>query len=1134
MIYTFAKSIFCRCKMTDLVNNVVALRINSRDRVNINDSTTDFTVALRKSLRNIAGINIAGVVIPRNDTLIGPNNDTLSGEIRIDNIINPFEVMITRSNYNASTLATELQTQINANTDMLSYGITFAISFVPLTNRMDIVATYPLGATKTWSLVIDFTSLRDVIGIGIAGTTPQTFAATAGSTTVNITSTRAPNLARALTYNITSSALTNSINTSYISSLGKFFQITSANNTLGIDSRLTSSYAIDLTIIITPGITPELFSQMMIGSTVDINNTGTMMVVGSRRYGVYIFTRATTTSEWLLMGNAPVRRESTLYYDTGYSVAVSGDGSTIAYSSSFQGGTIFERSGSKWVLTCITGGVGGTAWWLSFNIDGSTFAIGHNSGSGNLRVFKKTNGSWNQQISIPLPGGSVSFGSGVDLSNTGDNLITCDSGYGSVVAYTYLRTGNIWALQQTLVPGTAVGGFIDGVTMSGNGLYLAISSSTDNAGVGATWIYNWTGATWNEQQKISVASTSIALNIVGDTIVIGASSGAGNVSVYKRTGVLWSAELTGYVGTSGNPASNQGMSVAITGAGDDIIWSGPNDPGFYGNNQGAVWSGHRITATWSQTLGKITSTIGVMQPLFGKVLAMSDDGTTLAAGFPDVDTQSGIAYIYTATGITWALQETFNPRPGAGARIGGNVALSTDGNTFAVSGHSDVPNGGVWIYVRANGIWSLQAQIVSSTSPIMSQGRRIALNGPGNTLVISGDQDGLLILDRVNSSWVERETNFGAGVFGNNPISRLDISNDETTIVASSASFGAVVYKLINSTWTQVGANFLSFYAPGTANVNFGKYCCISADGNTIAISDPNDNTNDGVTFIFKYVSNVWTQNATLPGPIGSSANQGFALALLNNGNRCVTTSPTFGSNSGTFWMYEYNGASWSQIYNPGTTFHEFGYSVSGQRTSTTFAVGTPCITNPGGLQLGFVNVYSYPGTIYTLSNQVVIPEGEYTIFDLVNKLKSLLIDVIPTGNPATFSGYTVAFDGISCLTLTPILGYPITGVTFRVATSSTFNVARWSNQEYKTSQVSNPISFSINSNVIKSITTHSDNSDNVLVDNTPDTPYRKYPAGYTIDAGTPIDIQLRNDRDQIIDLNGSDWVMTVYATVRS
>ncbi len=103
---------FCFPDMADLINNVVALPINSRDRVNIDDSTTDFTIALKKSLRNIASLSIAGVVIPRNDTLIGPNNDTLTGAIIVDDSINLFSVSITRTNYTAATLATELQTKL--------------------------------------------------------------------------------------------------------------------------------------------------------------------------------------------------------------------------------------------------------------------------------------------------------------------------------------------------------------------------------------------------------------------------------------------------------------------------------------------------------------------------------------------------------------------------------------------------------------------------------------------------------------------------------------------------------------------------------------------------------------------------------------------------------------------------------------------------------------------------------------------------------------------------------------------------------------------------------------------------------------------------------------------------------------
>lgn len=68
--------------MTTIIkNNVVPLYINSIDRINISDPTTNFTIALRKSLRNIEALNVGDVVIPRTDTNISINNDTLSGVI---------------------------------------------------------------------------------------------------------------------------------------------------------------------------------------------------------------------------------------------------------------------------------------------------------------------------------------------------------------------------------------------------------------------------------------------------------------------------------------------------------------------------------------------------------------------------------------------------------------------------------------------------------------------------------------------------------------------------------------------------------------------------------------------------------------------------------------------------------------------------------------------------------------------------------------------------------------------------------------------------------------------------------------------------------------------------------------------
>lgn len=1108
--------------MTDLINNVIALPISSRDRVNIGDSTTDFTIALKKSLRNIASLSVAGVVIPRNDTLIGPNNDTITGAVIVDDSINLFSVSITRTNYTETALAAELQTVLNTNTDMLSFGITFAVSYSSITNRMTITATYPFGATHTWSIQIDFTSLRDVIGIGSSGTTSQTFTAATGSTSLNISCLRTPSLVRALSYNITSSALTNSVNTSYITSLGKLFNVNSSNNMLTIESQLiTNAHTTTLT---QPFQEANEFTDMSIGSSVSLSTTGNIMAVGSQRFGVFIFTRPTTFDPWTLFGDGPIRDESNVYGKQGYYVALSGDGTTLVFSA-LNRAYVYIKSSDAWIqqkMFSFASTV--TRVFVSLSIDGSTLAIAADNTSTSVLVsiYLRMGGTWTLQTTLTPPVGTVWFGSGgISLSNTGNNLVVGDAGYATTVAFVYLRTGVSWALQQTIVPPDAIGGLIEWVSISGDGNYLALSSLEDNSSIGATWIYLFGGVTWAEQQKILVKSGRSSLNIAGDTLVFSQTS----VYVYKRTVTTWTAQLTNYVGTG--DTGDSGYSVSINGSGNDIIWGVRND----NSAQGAVWSSHRTGSTWVQVGTKVTSMLGVVVSNFGRYAALSEDGKTLAAGFPSENVLDGFVYVYVTNGISWVIEAKIsNDTPGIGGRFGTNLSLSANGNTLAISSAAESTNGAIRIFTRTAGVWTRQARLVNAAT-ITSQGSALVLGALGTTVIFSGEFSGVFIYTRIADTWVEKVANLGKIHWTASSITQIDISADETVIVTSSGTAGAgvVVFKLINLVWTQVGANFATFYTPLVANVNFGCASSISASGTTISVGDVGDNTGQGATFIFTESAGVWSQQAILVGTLsGATDAQGRHVALLNNGLTCITSSVAY-SGVGGIWIFDYDGTSWVQRsgvisgYGVG-----FGTSISVQKTGLNYVIGAPT-TNSGADTHGFMIEFAAAGSTYAASNMITIPDGVYSVFDIINVLNSRMKDIIAIGN-----GYHVTFNGSTTITLASVIASPIISNTMRVATSSTFDIARWPSQEYKSSRQSNLMDFSINNNVIKSIVNHSDNADNVIVDNIQDAVYRKYPAGFTIEAGVSVDIQLRSNRDQLIDLNGADWIMTLYATVRS
>lgn len=119
---------------------------------------------------------------------------------------------------------------------------------------------------------------------------------------------------------------------------------------------------------------------------------------------------------------------------------------------------------------------------------------------------------------------------------------------------------------------------------------------------------------------------------------------------------------------------------------------------------------------------------------------------------------AGAVYVYTRGATGWFFEVYVKPtNPGEGDLFGRSVALSGDGNTLAVGAEdedsgataidgdpfNDFSNrsGAAYVFVRdAMGVWSQQAYIKASNAvPLSFFGRSIALSADGDTLAVGAD-----------------------------------------------------------------------------------------------------------------------------------------------------------------------------------------------------------------------------------------------------------------------------------------------------------------------------------------------------------------------------------------------------------
>jgi hypothetical protein len=348
------------------------------------------------------------------------------------------------------------------------------------------------------------------------------------------------------------------------------------------------------------------------------------------------------------------------------------------------------------------------------------------------------------------------------------------------------------------------------------------------------------------------------------------------------------------VDTTRTNVRSQGSSIALSADGNTLAVGCPNDSGY-----GVVCVYIRKGSDWSLQARLRCSGAASRSPRFGVSVALSADGNTLAAGgWSDIEQINwsertvGATWIFTRTDSTWSQQgeklvgksEIYRF-----ARQGASVALSADGNTLAVGSRADtLGKGAVWIFSRANSVWSQQ----------------------GDCLVASGVD-------------IRSYSNFS----GSDVRSSLTISADGNTIAVGiptdNQSTGSVsVFTRNEGVWKQHGYKLIGSL-PERGGYRGGTVA-ISADGKTVAMGGPETRRTDtfdfsgnlpresGATWVFTKSDTGWVQQGDWLVADNSyrALGEGTAVSLSADGNMLAVGAPGYNS-YGFAQLYLRTGATW-------------------------------------------------------------------------------------------------------------------------------------------------------------------------------------------------------------------------------
>ncbi|HLJ44664.1 MAG TPA: hypothetical protein VKU01_01565 [Bryobacteraceae bacterium] len=365
--------------------------------------------------------------------------------------------------------------------------------------------------------------------------------------------------------------------------------------------------------------TPQILGGEQ-GYSVAISDDGNTAVVGAPANagstggtgGAFVFVRS--GNGWTQQGPELVGSSAIGAAAQGFSVAISRDGQTILIggpndNNGAGAAWVFIRSGAAWteqakLIARDSIGVSHQGYSVALSGDGTTAAIGgpydnHNIGA----VWVWIRGAqWGEEdklvggdYALPTPQNGFSVALSADGYTLMEGGIIDQRSVGD--AWFFVFSHSVWQPQ-------GIGHRPDAGGSPGQGISVALSADGNTAimsGVegsprGVGLILTRANGQWTQRTSLFTLDggdgvpqpTSVALSGDGSIAIVGGASdisGAGAVWIFTGSGGLWIEQGSKLLGAGAAGVAGQGSAVSISGDGGTLLWGGPLDNAF----TGAAW-----------------------------------------------------------------------------------------------------------------------------------------------------------------------------------------------------------------------------------------------------------------------------------------------------------------------------------------------------------------------------------------------------------------------------------------------------------------------------------------------------------------------------------------------------------------
>lgn len=357
---------------------------------------------------------------------------------------------------------------------------------------------------------------------------------------------------------------------------------------------------------------------------------------------------------------------------------------------------------------------------------------------------------------------------------------------------------------------------------------------------------------------------------------------------------------------------------------------------------------------------------------FGSGCAVSGDGTIAVFGSPFVGTNTGRAYVY-ENGTEVAILSGLS-----GGSVGFDVAISKDGSTIAASAYAgDSSDGVIYIFEKpANGWANATSSIQLTHTPDQANenlGITLAISDNGDT-VVAGTSNGSIssykaeafVFEKPSGGWASMATetaklSAASGVYSDEFSYGLAISGDGSVIAVGAPqndggqndSGTVYLYDKPSGGWVDATETHLLSGPARIAQAHFGVSCSLNEDGTVLVVGENSWSSNRGRVHVLEDLAGTWTHVARLTST-ATTSNQyvGTGVAVSRDGTTVSASAPGYNSSEGAIYVWTRPSTGWADKtddYLLTAANGAAGDQLGGPFSGTTEPPSKVALTSDGG-----------------------------------------------------------------------------------------------------------------------------------------------------------------------------------------